>query len=377
MRAGRLRGDVALGSSGRAPPEGLASWPPNGYYQAYWEGAHEGLYVVRCLGDQRFVYEGINPAHERATGLVAAHIVGRSPNECLEATVAEIVTGHYRACVKAGGPIHYVETLDLPAGRKIWETTLVPVRGADGAVEVLLGSCRDITEALDAQRELAENAERLFAVQEEERRRIAQELHDSTSQHLVAVAFGLAAVRRGRANAATLEDMTSELDEALREVRTLAYLLHPPTLAKEGLNKTLRGFVRGFARRTGLLVNVSVRGAVDSLPAPAQRALFRVTQEAIANAHRHSPARRISIELRHGRAGVRLTVTDDGGRPGAAPRNIQLGVGIPGMEARIQRLGGSFSFDTTASGTQVSAFIPTAKAARPPRLQPLPEPPPA
>jgi signal transduction histidine kinase len=265
--------------------------------------------------------------------------------------------------VKAGGPIHYVETLDLPSGRKIWETTLVPVCGGDGSVEVLLGSCRDITEAVEAQRELAENAERLLEVQEEERRRIAQELHDSTSQHLVALTFGLAALRQGRATAATLVDMTNELDEALKEVRTLAYLLHPPTLAKEGLKKTLQGFARGFAQRTGLSVAVSVKGAVDSLPAPAQRALFRVIQEAIANAHRHSPAREVSIELRRERAGVRLTVTDDGGWPGALQRDIPHGVGIPGMEARIQRLGGSFSLSPTASGTQVSAFIPNAKAA--------------
>ena len=232
--------DVALGSSRRAAPEGRASWEPDRYYRAYWEGAHEGLYVVRCLGEQRFLYEGINPAHERATGLSRAQVVGRSPKECLEAKVAEVVTGHYRACVKAGRPIHYVETLDLPAGRKTWETTLVPVRGVDGSVEVILGSCRDITEAVDAQRELAEGAERLLEVQEEERRRIAQELHDSTSQHLVAVSFGLSALRRGRANAGTLEDMTNELDQALREVRTLSYLLHPPTLAKEGLKKTLQ-----------------------------------------------------------------------------------------------------------------------------------------
>lgn len=358
------RMDAALGLSGRATREGRASWEPDRYYRAYWEGAQEGLYVVRCLGEQRFLYEGINPAHERGTGLSRAQIVGRSPDECLEAKVAEVVTSHYRACVKAGRPIHYVETLDLPTGRKTWETTLVPVRGGDGSVEVLLGSCRDITEAMEAQRELAEGAERLLEVQEEERRRIAQELHDSTSQHLVAVAFGLTALRRGRANAGTLEDMTNELDQALREVRTLSYLLHPPTLAKEGLKRTLRGFARGFARRTGLSITLSVRGAVDSLPAPAQRALFRVTQEAIANAHRHSPAQRISIDLRRGRAGVRLTVTDDGGRPGAPLRNIQLGVGIPGMEARIQRLGGSFSFGATASGAQVSAFIPAAAATR-------------
>jgi PAS domain S-box-containing protein len=341
-----------------AAPQGGAQWAPDRFYRAYWEGAQEGLYVVRCLGEQGFVYEGINPAHERATGLSRARLVGRRPEECLDAKVAQVVSAHYGACVRAGEPIHYVETLDLPAGRKIWETTLVPVRGADGKVEVLLGSCRDITGATEAQRELSEVAERLLEVQEEERRRIASELHDSTSQHLVALQFGLTALRRGGADAETLEDMRKELSEALREVRTLSYLLHPPTLAREGLEKTLRAFARGFAQRTALSIGVSVRGAVDSLPNEAQRALFRVAQEAMANAHRHSPARRISVDLRRGRTGVRLTINDDGGRPGQPPPKLRPGVGIPGMEARIQRLGGSFSITAGASGTQVSAVIP-------------------
>ena len=341
------------------PAEGV-SWAPDRFYRAYWEGAHEGLYVVRWLGERDFVYEGINPAHERATGLSRADLVGRSPEDCLAPHVAETVTSYYLACVEAGRPIHYVETLDLPSGRKIWETTLVPVRGADGEVEVLLGSCRDITEAREAQRELSEVADRLLAVQEEERRRIAQELHDSTAQHLVALALGLAAFRRGRASAETLEDMAKELAEALREVRTLSYLLHPPTLAKEGLRKTLRSFVRGFGQRTGLTVRVSVRGPVDDLPQGAQRALFRVAQESIANAHRHSPARQIAVHLRRVSAGVRLTVADDGGQPNAPPAKMTPGVGIPGMEARIQRLGGSFAIQATVRGTRVTAFIPAA-----------------
>jgi len=352
--------DDSFLSSVRTTPESGVSWEPDRFYRAYWKGAQEGLYIVRCDGDGDFIYEGINPAHERATGLSSAQIVGQSPEECLDPSVAEVVTGHYRACVEAGTPIYYVDTLDLPAGRKTWETTLVPVCGDDGEVEVLLGSCRDITEAREAQRELSEVTERLLEVQEEERRRIAAELHDSTAQHLAALALGVSALRRGRANAETLEDMAHELAEALREVRTLSYLLHPPTLAKEGLRKTLRSFVRGFAQRTGLSVSLSVRGAVDSLPQRAQRALFRVAQESIANAHRHSPARGISVDLRRGRAGVRLNVTDDGGRPKEPRAKMMPGVGIPGMEARIQRLGGSFSINSTVSGTQVSAYIPTS-----------------
>src|SRR5215469_16788012 len=101
-----------------AAPRPTRAWEPDSYYQAYWEGAKDSLFVVRVLSRDRFVYGGINPAHEQATGLSAEAMCGLTPWECLDPAVAEEVTAHYRACVDAGEPIHYVEALDLPAGRR-------------------------------------------------------------------------------------------------------------------------------------------------------------------------------------------------------------------------------------------------------------------
>lgn len=215
----------------------------------------------------------------------------------------------------------------------------------------------DVTEVADAQEELSRLAEQVLTVQEEERRRIALELHDSTSQHLVALQLGLTAVRRGRATAETLDDMRRELEEAHREIRTLSYLLHPPALADDGLAATLRAFIDGFRARTGMTVLLTTEGAIDALPFKVQRSLFRVVQEAMANAHRHAKARQITVALARKPCGVELSVADDG-RGAGEGATLRPGVGVPGMEARIRLFQGDFSITPTPKGTRIDAFIP-------------------
>lgn len=226
----------------------------------------------------------------------------------------------------------------------------------DGRSWVLL-THDDVTAVAEATKEQSRVAERLLEVQEEERRRIAIELHDSTSQHLVALQLALSAVRRGVATEETLEDMRRELAEAQKEIQSLSYLLHPPTLAVDGLTTSLRRYAEGFTRRTGAKIDLAMEGEVDALPLAVQRSLFRVVQEAISNAHRHGRAQLISIEVFRNASGVKLLIEDDGA---ADPRSIGLrdGLGIAGMEARIRQHEGLFSIDGGAKGTRVHAFIP-------------------
>jgi signal transduction histidine kinase len=144
--------------------------------------------------------------------------------------------------------------------------------------------------------------------------------------------------------------------EAHREIRTLSYLLHPPRLAADRLEATLHQFVDGFQRRTGATVALDLEGGVDAMPFPVQRAVFRVVQEALANAHKHGRAQRISVELSRREDGLRVEVADDGHSP---QLQIVPGIGVPGMEARIERFGGVLSVTPTPSGTRVSAFVPS------------------
>src|SRR3712207_1501182 len=130
--------------------------------EVWFEHSDESLFIIAVEPD-RFVFELLNPAHERRTGLRTADLSGRTPHECLPPAVADAVTEHYRQCVEAGAAIRYDETLDLPGGLRHWQTVLTPVRDDTGRIYRLLGSCRDVTleqEALrreeDARRREAE-----------------------------------------------------------------------------------------------------------------------------------------------------------------------------------------------------------------------------
>ena len=152
-----------------------------------------------------------------------------------------------------------------------------------------------------AQKALDDLSERLLHLQEEERQRIAIELHDSTCQHLVAIGLNLMNLRRRFPPAEDaerlLDDIEGSLDEAHRELRVFSYLLHPPYLEKDGLKATLVRFIEGFSRRTGLRSEVAIADAVDDLAILLQRSVLRVIQEALANVHRHADAGQVSVAI--------------------------------------------------------------------------------
>jgi signal transduction histidine kinase len=164
---------------------------------------------------------------------------------------------------------------------------------------------------------------------------------------------------------AAIGTVRASLEEAHREIRTLSYLLYPPDLSRHGLAKTLRHFVAGFCRRTGLRGRATVSPAVDRLPVELQRSVLRVVQEALVNVHRHAKATRVAVEVRLEEASLRLRVHDNGqGLPtteGAEPA-AALGVGIPGMQARIRQFGGVLEIDGARRGTTVRAVIPLGSA---------------
>lgn len=136
-------------------------------YHAYWDHTGEASFIVDVTEDGRFLFGGLNPTHERLTGLRTENIFGREPRQVLPPAVADDVTARYRACLHAGGPIHYEETLSLPAGRRVWETSLVPVRDPEsGRIVRLYGSGRDITEHKRIQDDLRLGTRRLQLAQE-------------------------------------------------------------------------------------------------------------------------------------------------------------------------------------------------------------------
>jgi PAS domain S-box-containing protein len=233
----------------------------------------------------------------------------------------------------------------------------------EGAVHAVVAH-EDVTELASVRRELDATAERLLGLQEEERRRIGAELHDSTTQHLAVAGLALSQVQLlapdDPALAAAVERGLVSLAEAQREIRAFSYLLFPPSLDRDGLASTLRHFVQGFARRAGVKLVCKVDDAADGAAPPVQRAVLRVVQEALTNVHRHARATRVSVTIQMDGASLRLRIADNGRGLPVIPENAlpELGVGVPGMRSRVQQFGGDLSLTSSRHGTTVQALIP-------------------
>lgn len=227
---------------------------------------------------------------------------------------------------------------------------------------------RERTAELAAANEsLRELSGRLLRLQDEERRRIARELHDSTAQNLFLLIAQLTRMRN--VNAGSQPDSDNLLAQCLRlaeqttsEIRTLSYLLHPPLLEEFGLAAALRWYADGFSRRSGISVDLDVDPELGRLPAEVELTVFRIVQESLANVHRHSqsPTARITVRREDGQ--LKLSVADQGrGIPHHIlefNRPTPLGVGIAGMRERVRQLGGCLDLRSDSEGTTVTAILP-------------------
>ena len=270
--------------------------------------------------------------------------------EAVAAADNRLVRGTYRVLAADGGWLW----LDL--------RTRVFARGPEGEVKRLIGVATDVTQAHTHAAALSDAATALAHAEIAERRRIGRELHDSTAQQLVAARLGLGALERhlGPESDATglLDDVRRAVASAQQEIRNFSYMLHPPSLQQEGLERTLRAFAAGFARRTGLTISVRVARQCCPLPFPVEVALFRVSQEALMNVYRHARASHAWLRLSLEGKLVVLEVEDNGVGLGPCPKPAkQAGVGVSGMEARMLQLGGRFELSPGRVGVKVRAAV--------------------
>lgn len=231
---------------------------------------------------------------------------------------------------------------------------------------------RAISYALErarSERALHELSARILQLQDEERRRIARELHDATAQNLAALTMNLTVVSReserlsGEA-ADALRDGLTCAEHCVRELRTMSYLLHPPLLDEIGLASAMREYTDGFTARSGIRVDLRLPDAPGRLPRSAETTLFRVMQESLANVHRHSGSQTACVRLSLDDRSATLEIRDAGhGIPAgkvseAGGLYSGLGVGIRGMTERVHQLGGQLRLCTGPSGTTVLATLP-------------------
>jgi signal transduction histidine kinase len=201
---------------------------------------------------------------------------------------------------------------------------------------------------------------RLLHLQDEERRRLALDLHDSTGQLLAALIMNLGFIERaaglGARSRKALSESRSLAERCSREVRTLTYLLYPPLLDEAGLLSAVRWYVAGFEKRSGIHVHVHL-DEIGRLPSPVERSFFRVVQESLTNVHRHASTTTASIRLTRASSLVVLEVSDTGrGLEGASAKPV--GVGIIGMRERVRQVGGTFDVTFSETGTTVRATVP-------------------
>lgn len=333
-------------------------------YRELFENARDAMYVHDLEGN----YTSVNHAAEKLSGYTREEIVGHSFTEFIASE--HIASVRHRFCGKLaqrGETTYEVEVL-AKDGRRVPVEVSSRAIYENGVIIGVQGTARDITERKLAQDALQMFSRQLIEAQEEERRRIARELHDQIGQVLTAVKMNLHSVQRvcNAAEAgAHIKDNIEAVDEALRLVRDLSVDLRPPLLDDLGLVTALHWYLDRYARRTGLATQVIVdlRDPNERFSRELETASFRIAQEALTNVVRHARAKSVTLRLVKADNFLYLSVEDDG--VGFDPDSLQrrapraATLGLLGMQERAHAAGGDVEIVSKVSkGTEIRLKLP-------------------
>jgi PAS domain S-box-containing protein len=306
---------------------------------------------------------------EQLYGWKRADALGRSPLELLQTQlprpVAQIETilrrePHWEGELKQ--TTRYGARISVSSRWALW-------RDLSGRTLGRFQLDSDITRRKNVEQELRVLSGRLLTIRDEERRRWARELHDSVGQLLVGITMNLSILQRQLDGAAPLDSkFLSEsmllTNEALQEIRTLSYLLHPPMLDEVGLASALRWFASGFSKRSEIDIDLQIPESLGRFPRDLEIAVFRIVQETLTNVHRHSGSSTAKITIWRSGNQLRLKV-EDKGKGMTLPaigkddrENAILGVGISGIRERVRQLAGQMQIRSGDWGTALEAVFP-------------------
>lgn len=321
------------------------------------------------------------------TGAAPGTAIGLGWMEYLHPDDKEQSLAHWMRCVQSGEAYESEYRLHGSHGQYRWfRARAVPLRDPQGNIVKWYGACSDIHDSKLLEQSIRDNAielermvdlrtaelrrlsSRLMTLQDEERRRIAREIHDGLGQELAAAKMILDGILSKDSSPATRQsgaDASELVDRAIKQVRTISHLLHPPLLDEVGLVSALRWYLEGLSQRSGIEIRLEVEPPdLSRLKPDIETAIFRIIQEALTNMFRHSGARNGSVSLIENEGRIVVTVSDDG--KGIEEQVIQLrpdsvGVGIGGMRQRVNELGGSLRLANANPGTIVEVVIPSRR----------------
>ncbi|MGA8762283.1 MAG: ATP-binding protein, partial [Candidatus Sulfotelmatobacter sp.] len=346
----------------------------------YEEIVHKSTEAIRISDPDGRIIEQ-NAAHlalfgipdEVLKGQSASVIFGEEQWDRVRAILIE--TGHFRGELVATlhGQPHSIEV------------SIISVKKDDGSVACRVTRSRDVTEQRKAEEALKKShselesqvaqrtvalqnlSQRLLQMQDQERRRVARDLHDSTGQTLVALKMTVAAIqekfREDQSTLRALSDVAELSDRALQEIRTTSYLLHPPLLDEAGFFSAAKWYVEGFAQRSGMQVSFEPPRRSERMPDAIEMALFRILQESLTNVHRHSGSKKVEIQVAVSDNKVVMRIKDfGGGMPAEVIERFRSsrsndGVGLVGMRERVRELGGQLEIQSGAGGTMIVAQL--------------------
>jgi two-component system NarL family sensor kinase len=244
-----------------------------------------------------------------------------------------------------------------------FQTDIKGIDAFEGHVAIIH---RDLDHLHDPQREADALCSAVLEARDHERKRIAQEIHDTTAQDLIASKLYLEMALAGITQNPQCYDAGARalelLEHSLRQIRTLSYVLHPPFLDELGMGATIRSYLKGFTERTGIQVASYVSAALPQLAPEILHAIFAILQEALTNVYRHSGRRAATVALYVVNDRLRLDISDYGQRKGRSPSNathcVVPGVGIASMRTRAEQHGGTIAIHSAAQGTTVCVEFP-------------------
>jgi PAS domain S-box-containing protein len=353
-----------------------------------------GIYLV----DDQLRLRQVNPVARPTFGEIS-DLIGRDFSEVMhilwEAEYADEIVQIFRHTLTTGESYQTPERIKPRLDRKVteyyeWRAERIPLpEGGYGVVcylrdialevqqRVALQDARDSLESRVSERtEELERAyqslrvlsARMMQMQDEDRRRIARDLHDSAGQLLAALGMELASLNDRAATVAPqlAKDLRSShelVQQLTREIRTASYLLHPPLLDDTGLSGALRWYVAGLSKRSGIAITLDLDERLGRLPRELEAAVFHIVQESLMNIHRHSGSKTAALRVARRKGRVLLEIEDQGsGIPEAHLHAIQAhgsGVGIAGMRERVRHFNGDMHIASASTGTRIVVTFPT------------------